>query len=35
MYVGLQVKYLLALSDFNQTSFFSTDFQKTLKYQIS
>jgi hypothetical protein len=35
MYTGLHVKYLLLLSDFNQTCIFSTDFRKTLKYQIS
>jgi len=35
MYTGLQVKYALFLSDFNQTWTASTDFLKTLKYQIS
>jgi len=35
MFIGLHVKYLLLLSDFNENVIFSTDFQKTLKYQIS
>jgi hypothetical protein len=34
MYVGLRVKYLLFLSDFNETLIFLTEFQKILKYQI-
>ena len=28
MYIGLHVKYLLFLSDFNETWIFSADFQK-------
>jgi hypothetical protein len=32
MYVGLHVKYLLFVSDFNQTWIFSTDFRTILKY---
>ena len=35
MYIGLCVKNSLFLSDFNETSNFSTYFRKTLKYQIS
>jgi hypothetical protein len=35
MYIGLHVKYLLLLSDFNETSLFSQIFRKILKYQIS
>jgi hypothetical protein len=34
MYIGLHVKYLLFLPDFNETLNFLTDFQKILKYQI-
>ena len=34
-YIGLHVKYLLFLSDFNETWIFSADFRKTLKYKIS
>ena len=34
-YIGLHVKNLLFLSDFNDTLTFSTDFWKTPKYQIS
>jgi len=35
MFIGFQVKYPLCLSDFNETSITSTDFQKIFKYQIS
>jgi hypothetical protein len=34
MYIGLQVKHPLFLSDFKETSISSTDFRKILKYQI-
>ena len=34
MYIGLRVKCLLFLSDFNETCVFSTDFRKILKYQV-
>jgi len=35
MYIGRHVKYPLFLSDFSETLFFSTDFRKIFKYQIS
>jgi hypothetical protein len=35
MYTGLHVKYPLFLTDCNASGIFSTDFRKTLKYQIS
>jgi hypothetical protein len=35
MNVGLHVKYLLFLSDFNETWIFLTDFLTMFKYQIS
>ena len=34
MYIGVHVKYLLFLSDCNETWIFLTDFWKILKYQI-
>jgi hypothetical protein len=34
MYVGLHVKYLLYLSDFNETWIFSIDFCNILKHQM-
>jgi hypothetical protein len=34
MYIGLHVKYLSFLSDFNKTLIFSTDFRKILKQPI-
>ena len=35
MFIGLHVKYQIFLTDFNSTSILSTDFRKTLKFQIS
>jgi len=35
MYIGLHVKYLLFLSDFDETFIFLTNFLKILKHQIS
>ena len=35
VYVGLHVKYPLFFSDFNESLILSTDFRKTIKYQIS
>ena len=34
MYSGLHVKYLLFLSDFNETGIFSTDFEKRSKIKF-
>ena len=35
MYTGLQVKYPLLLSDFNEILIFSADFRKTFTHKIS
>jgi len=35
VYFVLHVKYLLCLSDFNESQIFATDFQKIIKYKIS
>jgi hypothetical protein len=35
MYIGLHVKYLLFMQDFNETWIFSTEFQRILKCQTS
>jgi hypothetical protein len=35
MYIGLHVKYVLFLSDFNKTWIFSTEFRKILTYEIA
>ena len=35
LYIGLNVKYPLFLSDFNETWNFSNDFLKIFKYEIS
>jgi hypothetical protein len=33
LYIRLRLKYLLSLSDFNETRIFVTDFQKIPKYK--
>ena len=35
MYLGFHIKYLLLLSDLNETRIYLTDFWKMLKYEIS
>ena len=35
MYIGIDIKYPLFLSNFKENVIFSPDFQKILKYQIS
>jgi len=35
MYIGLHVTYPFFVSDFSESSPFSTDFRKILKYKIS
>jgi hypothetical protein len=35
MYIGIPLKYPVLLAHFNETSFISADFRKTIKYQIS
>ena len=34
MYIGLRVKYPLLLSEFTETWFFLTDFQKIIRYKV-